>query len=98
MNKEALDRLTDGPHLIMHVRDELHILAAAFDETGNEKIAAKLDRLARDLQEAKKLIEEGRNEALNHALRVSEEATGNMLMAAMAGVLGPRPAAEPAHD
>lgn len=90
MNKEALDKLTDGPHMLLGISNELSDLAGAFNETGNERIASRLSFLVKNLHAARKMIEEGRNEALNHAVRVSEEATGNMVRAALAGVLGPR--------
>lgn len=90
MNREALDKLTDGPNMLIWVADELNLLAGAFYDTGNEKVADKLGSIADRVKQARKMIEAGRGEALSDAVRVSEEATGNMLRAVMAGVMLPK--------
>jgi hypothetical protein len=86
MNEATLHKLTEGPAILFDVASELRHLAGAFVTTGNRKVAEQLHAVATDIGRARKMIEEGRNEALSQAVRASEEATGNMLRAAIAGL------------
>ncbi|WP_024517002.1 hypothetical protein [Bradyrhizobium sp. Tv2a-2] len=86
MDTQSLDKLTDGPKMLNWIAGELNILARAFDITGNERVAEQLFNYANQLDAARKMVEEGRNEALNSAVRASEQACGDVFRAAMAGI------------
>jgi hypothetical protein len=85
MDSDALHKLQDAVTIVRALENKLHSLAHAFDAVGNDKVADRLCRYAADAGHAWKMVEEGTNEALSRALTASEQATANMLLAAIGG-------------
>jgi hypothetical protein len=86
MNNEALDKLNTASKMVNHAAARIDDLADAFEDTGNETLAGKLRSLALLLNEASGQIDEGTSAAFSQYLEASNQATDNMLRAALAGV------------
>jgi hypothetical protein len=84
MNTDALNKLRDARLITSALARKLYSLAEAFEVTGNENVADRLGNLASDAEHAYSLIEAGTDEALTSALTATEQATANMIMAAVA--------------
>ncbi len=84
MNTKTLDKLRDARLFAEAVSNRLYRLAEAYELTGNDNVSSKLCNLAADARHCASLVQEGTNEALSSALIATEQATVNMLMAAVA--------------
>jgi len=63
---------------------DLDMLAAAFDDTGNAKMADKLATLADNCERVNSLIKEALNDSVNVMMQRTNESSHNILMAAFA--------------
>jgi hypothetical protein len=84
MNTEALNKLRDARLITSALSRKLYMLAEAFEVTGNDNVSSRLCSLAADAEHASGLVEDGTNQALSAALTATEQATANMIMAAVA--------------
>lgn len=84
MNTEALDKLRTSRLFMAAVSRKLYMLAEAFEVTGNENVSSRLCSLASDAEHAASLVEDGTSEAISSVLTATEQATANMIMAAVA--------------
>lgn len=84
MDINTLDKLSHGADIARGVSMRLRDLAESFRDTGNSVVAKRLADLSEDLREAHRLVEQGRDEALAQAAAASEQATLNMIGAALA--------------
>lgn len=81
-----LDDLQSGLNLVRNSKRELNELATLLHEAGNERVARRLGEIVRDLHLAQGLLDRGTGNVLNRYVKSSEEATQNMVLAAIAAV------------
>ena len=78
------DRIIEGADVVCQVSDELNRLAAAFAQTGNAIMADKLCVLCSALDGAEGKIRRAWGEAIDQRVEHAEQATRNMVAAAIA--------------
>ncbi len=81
-----LDAVHDNYNAISEIADRIADLANAFHKTGNETVSETLYGYAREMNYWAKLVKDTFAEDLSEQVRFSEQATVNMLSAAMAGI------------
>jgi hypothetical protein len=79
-----VDPLYDSHRLIRDVESDIDDIACACRTLGMSALADRLSNLLVDLGNARKLLDEGRDMALGSYVRGSEQATANMVNAAVA--------------
>lgn len=84
MNQEALKKLDTGVEILEELARELSGFSRAFDTIGNTRMSDSLALIVQNIDIACDMIKKGRSEALLHAVKISEEATNNMVRAALA--------------
>lgn len=82
--KTFVDPIHDGTILINDVRSDLDDMACAARSLGMGLLADRLNDAIECLFEARKLIDEGRDMALKAYVGGAEQATANMVNAAIA--------------
>lgn len=82
-----LDPLNEAQDYMRECKDELATIVRALHKTGNDKLADNLNDIALDLNASITLVSEGRDRALNVYVAGTEEATVNMVKAAI-GIAG----------
>jgi hypothetical protein len=87
MSSKWLDDRYKARDMIQNVRYDLRHLANAFRSTGNEVIADKLEWFEDDLTKASELTEGAFNSFFNQAFEASQQASANVLHAALAGIV-----------
>lgn len=86
---QYLNDIHEGCEQVIVVADDLHDLSIAFARTGNEATARKLLLFARELKEAEEEIRQAVSRNVTERLEDSEQATTNMVKAALAASLIP---------
>lgn len=84
MNSTAHDKLCDAMNILTGSKHQLLSLAAAFGETGNERMEVVLRELAIAIAKANELVRAGTGEAISNMVRSTEQASANMIGAALA--------------
>lgn len=86
MEKERtfIDPLFEADYVLRECKADLAALARALHMVGNEKLADRLATIATDINGATVLMGEGRDLALGRVVRGAEQATANMVNAALA--------------
>ena len=83
-----LDPIHDGVLLIEDVRSDLDDIAIACNSLGMIQLKSRMSRMSHmidDLLKARQLIDEGRDMALKSVVGGAEQATVNMINAAISG-------------
>ena len=90
MNSETKPNLTEtdsnNRSLMMEISAELGSLAVSFARTGNSEIAITLNAIAVDIETSSKRMSDAVSDDLHEQYIRSQEASGNMLTAVLAGI------------
>jgi hypothetical protein len=84
--REPLDMIHDGTHVVTYASLDLRSVAKCLHRVGMTSLADELAEIADALEIASRDIRGGYTMDLSRQLRRSEEATSNVLHAAVAGI------------
>lgn len=88
--RDWLSRYHDGKRAIGPIIGRLDKLSRAFHTVGNSTMSEELFSMAEDLEKIREQIDKAIGDNINENFKQSQESTGLMLKAALAGVLGPK--------
>jgi tellurite resistance protein len=94
MSQEYLDAMHDGCDRIRMIGEELYNLSDAFRATGNVRVANQLRELAGMSYAEANGIREAVGKEINDQFKQSQEASANVLNAALAGAIAQGEAAQ----
>lgn len=81
-----LDKTYNATRNLLDIAEELRYLARAFAVTGNRELATDLHAWADVITKSAKECSEAMSENIHDGLRDAEKATGNMMLAFLAGI------------
>jgi hypothetical protein len=90
MTRTFLDPLNEAEENLRRQLEHLDIIATALATTGNRELANRLARIANHLDNVMKSVKEGRDLAFKTYVYGAEQASTNMVSAALAGIYLPQ--------
>jgi len=78
-----LDDLHEGKRIVSDVESELYAYSRALQVAGNTRLSDDLFSLALNLNDARRLLKSGTDEALDKIYKGAMQSTGNMLEAVL---------------
>lgn len=83
---EYLEKQAKSIKMLEEIAGDLHYLAHCFFITGNSPMSENIDQLVKNIIDARDLSEDAFSELFNNAIKSTQNATRNMVQAAINAV------------